>query len=188
MINKPLPPHNPAGKAAPYQKMVEASKVAGNALRNLAVQLSEVQLNEWIEAERRRNPPAKIDYAIPALRAWNLNDNGELISLVVQQHAWEGPVNVNITKLGRRQNNGFWAVKPRGVSILLGYNPTVIGIVELSGTVVEHEYGWRAEVCVIRELYVNWVRCKFELDYIADIYQCDVHPFTGIFPILEKFK
>jgi hypothetical protein len=155
------------------------------ALRQLEQQTADQRLDEYIARASREFKPIEIDYPIPAIRCWDIayERNDELKSVAMNFY-YDGPVTRETVKPGRRGERGFWAVKPRGMAILAGYTPDVLGIVELTGTVVEHEFGWRAEECTIQTLYTIAVLPSIRRS-LEKRYQCDVYPISSVNSFME---
>lgn len=159
-----------------FKRRVQQAAQANQQLRQSAKEHQEEMFQAYYERMRQKYAPIEVDYGIPAIRGWYL-ENNKLISLAVRTKEWEGPViedDANPTFFNPR---GFWAIKPHRLDWLVRtYRPDVIGWVELQGKVVEHTEGWRAEVCVIRTLYL--IVPTFVLGSkraLEDRYQCDVH-------------
>ena len=131
---------------------------------------------DWFAAQQRKlNKAVDIDYPIPAIRGWRFKD-GCMTSLSFQ-HKWESPVEREHTNITRRGYTGFWAVKPneKALRIVELYYPDIVGIVELSGRVVEHEHGWRGEVCTIVELFTDVPHVIPFAKKLERMYQCDLN-------------
>lgn len=142
-------------------------------LRSIDADIHEETVDYFAEQARLLNIPIQIDHPIPAIRGWRLSRYGLLQSLAFDID-WDGPVEREHTSINRKGAAGFWAVKPSGVHIVEGYNPPVVGIVELSGRVVDHDFGWRGEVCTIVALFVTQHCHRHVYDALENRYQCDV--------------
>lgn len=152
------------------------------------------------ERNLRRNSVQKLNHAIPAIRAWTLSDNFEYLKALSNDYIWDGPVNRNEVAPTWRSHHGFWAVKPSGIPIIDSYIPDVVGVVELSGRVVEHTHGWRGEVCAIRGLFLlnsyqeglGFTRGKCELldkaiiRLLENRYQCEVGTLESIYHVTGR--
>ena len=143
-------------------------------LRKLDLSLHESNVDYFVEQEALLSRRIPIDFPIPAIRGWNLDSvRGKLLSLAFY-HEWDSPVEREHTNPRRTGTSGFWAVKPCGIHVVQWYRPDIVGIVELSGLVVEHTIGWRAEVCTIVALFTDMELAPFEVRRIEDRYQCDL--------------
>lgn len=142
-----------------------------------------------------------ISYAIPAIRGWQINNNGMLRS-VATEYEWDAPVKRNDRAPRKSGGTGYWAVKPSGFHILEAYDPCVIGFVELEGRVIEHELGWRGEICVIRELFIDKINtnrllgvhdlglsvARALIPRLEQLYQCDVSLVESYAEVKRRFK
>ena len=124
--------------------------------------------------------PVEVDYGIPAVRGWYVRE-GTLRALAFPEFEYEGPVTEDDASPTWHNPRGLWAVRPSRVDWLVHhYNPDVVGWVELTGKIIEHEYGWRAETCTIQELFLffNIVPAS-DLAHLREAlekrYQCEVH-------------
>src|SRR5690606_2275483 len=84
---------------------------------------------------------------------WLVNDNNLLESLAMS-YEWSETIAREQVTPRLHGVRGFWAVKPNSIGIVQRYMPQVIGLVRLSGIVIEHEKGWRGEVCTIDKLVI----------------------------------
>lgn len=176
-IHKPLPPPGQLiGARRPHDGGAKIRQ-----LRQEHAQYTEEQLLTWADA----NPTVQLDFAVPAIRAWNWT--GHLCSLAFS-YQWAGPVEREKVNPARHGSSGFWAVKPSGIDVVLGYSPSVFGIVELSGRVIEHDIGWRGAVCTIVELYCVDTLTRADRARMEAIYQCDVLDWQGVDHLLRRFK
>ena len=88
---------------------------------------------------------------------------------------WNGPVAKCEGTLEIDGANGLYAVKfSHAKQMMDGYFPDIHGIVGLSGIVVEHERGFRAERAVVRVLRVVPPVGDLVLKALEDRYQCQV--------------
>jgi hypothetical protein len=140
-------------------------------------------------------PVVRVAQEILAWRAWNVDDEGYLLSITAGCR-WDGPVFDNGVA-PQVDSYPSWVVfgsKP-GISKTLGVHATrergrwtgmVYGVVALSGSVIEGEDGYRAQRAAIRSLIVTQPtanRNMLDLSAtLADRYQCDV----TIEPAAEK--
>lgn len=127
---------------------------------------------------RNRMPPKPLKKhvgEILAYRGWNLM--GDILiplSRMDDFDSWQGPVAV-APELNENGSNGLYAVKIEYSRLLLeGYHPAVHGIVGLSGRVIEHERGYRAQRMVIRVLRVVPPVGDIIIKALEDRYQCQV--------------
>jgi len=106
------------------------------------------------------------------------------------QKIWDGPVMTTregrkvspyfqLGALPRRHDYGVFAYKtPKYLQRYFGFMmmDEVFGRVDLTGHVVEHELGYRAQKCTIREL---WISSKAEKEGMKEefesVYHCPVH-------------
>lgn len=153
------------------------------------------QHEENVAVHRRKQAPlynvTEIDYPIPAIRAWDLRANlppdpDVFLTALSFQYLYDGPVARQENSPVAQGSTGYWAVKPRGYNILIAYDPAVIGFVELTGDVVEHELGWRGEVMVIQELFMR--KHKAYARRIEQKYQCEVHTEWTLDDLMRRFK
>lgn len=131
-----------------------------------------------IAKARGRMPPKptkKHVGEILAYRGWNLM--GDLLvplSRMDDYDSWQGPVAV-ASELNENGHNGLYAVKIEYSRLLLaGYHPAVHGIVGLSGRVIEHERGYRAQRMIVRILRVVPPVGDIIIKALEDRYQCQV--------------
>ncbi len=93
------------------------------------------------------------------VRAWRVE--GELWSLT-HDLAWTQPTRPATCRAGHRAPDpgcvcGYYACSPEAANQVAEYGyyeDDAIGIVEPRGRVVRHEWGWRAEHAIIREVWV----------------------------------
>ncbi len=110
-----------------------------------------------------------------ALRAWRLahwrDDGGIRLQSLSQNHVWHGPVfhSDHMPEADARCGSGVYAMKPSrrprsgaaftgGSSVhdwLTGANAWIWGWVALSGQVVEHAEGYRAQTATVRRLHLG---------------------------------
>jgi len=135
-----------------------------------------------------------------ALRAWRLvrwTDDGRLrLQSLARNDVWHGPVFVAGTPPGPGNQSGVYALKPgrRPKSLLVsrfggpddwlaGSQTWIWGWVALSGEVVEHEAGYRAQRSVVRRLRLGTLAhlaletpaaLRDAVRDLEDRYQCEV--------------
>lgn len=126
-------------------------------------------------------PEKKIKFTgeLIAYRCWRLM--GDILVPVSKNtdfDTWDGPVARSDVNPRDNSGSGLWAIKlnkPEAIQNLLrSYYPDVHGMVALSGTVVEHEIGYRAERATIRVLRVVPPVSDGLIKLLADRYQCQV--------------
>jgi hypothetical protein len=68
--------------------------------------------------------------------------------------------------------NDYGVYSYKSVELLNGLHPVaygqVVGLIESSGHVVEHEYGYRAQICVIKELWYMVVEVRGAMRVIPE--------------------
>jgi hypothetical protein len=134
----------------------------------------------------RLAPKQPIHHPIPAIRGWRLDRDFYLTSLAMPT-SWDGPVLRADNKVQRNNMSGLWAVKPAHMDILPQYRPDVVGTVALSGIIIEHEYGYRGEVCVIRELFMfDENQFNRSAQYLEERYECDVHLIDSMYQLTAR--
>lgn len=184
MIHKPLPPPGQLiGARKPHDGGAKIRQ-----LRAEHAQYSEEQLLAWTDKWLSNNPTVQLDFAIPAIRAWNYDYRAGYLCSLAFSYKWTGPVEREKVNPSRRGSSGFWAVKPSGIDILWEYSPAVIGIVELSERVIEHDRGWRAAVCTIVELYCVGDLTRAARARLESAYQCDVLDWQGVDHLFRRLK
>lgn len=163
-----------------------------------------VEWNDQQRAEALRPPPRKVVGAITAWRCWALAKH-DILQSVSSHDLWEGPVMT--TARGRdglpsrvrsedpdHEREGYLLVDHgvhayRTVEALRdnwlvesgGHYP-VVGRVDLTGHVIVHELGYRAQKATIRELWYFRPNDPFMAQVTKDVgpslerrYGCDVH-------------
>ena len=160
-------------------------------LREQAAKAQEEAINQAAERNLLRQAPQQINYAIPAIRGWHIDMQHHLRSLVYKndEELWSGPVTHEPNSPVYHGSTGYWAVKPMYTHILRWYRVHVVGFVELSGHVIEHERGWRGEICTIQHLYVLPDGRTGLPNMVADLenrYQCDVSMSRNLDDIKRK--
>lgn len=108
-----------------------------------------------------------------AWRAWKLDKDNRLTS-VSHGTVWEGPTLTADEKPAKSNHNGLWCYKHRKVAMAHVGDHAVIGSVALTGRVVEHTKGFRAETMTIQSLEVLDDRNDQLCDELQQRYQCDV--------------
>jgi len=95
--------------------------------------------------------------------------------------AWQSPSVLSFNQVSIHNKIGFHALKKERLHpLFLGNIVTpdfVIGQVSLSGTVVEHQGGWRSDRQTIIELHVPYEQLVAPYE---ELYQCDVHVMKDI--------
>lgn len=91
-----------------------------------------------------------------AWRAWRLeaDDQGPLLRSLSWEVAWPGPVLVADQAPDQGNERGVYAVRDRHSHWCRGPRARVLGLVGLSGRVLEHERGYRAERATVRALFL----------------------------------
>ncbi len=101
------------------------------------------------------------------------------------RYVWEGPVATTRNRERLEKNNllhGVYSYKTPNLMLkYLGLLDHVAGRMDLTGHVIEHEYGFRSQIATIRELWLfddTWSAKQLERDIkpqFEDLYQCPVH-------------
>ena len=131
-------------------------------------------------------PRRKSVIPFTAYRAWYLL--GGKLQSVTADCTWDGPVLRSGGKpddkdpmssmwgsCERNPSHGIYAFKKQTDAIYTAKTDGVIGEIDLSGKVVVHESGYRAEIATIKRLLVMPGAWKEGLlEELADRYQCDV--------------
>jgi hypothetical protein len=121
-------------------------------------------------------------------RVWELAHNDRLLSITAGV-SWDGPVMRTdknrrpvIRELGFIGGDwGIYCYKTPNLALkYLGTNYPIIGAISLSGTVIEHELGYRAQIATVRELWVTlgWpktISLLQKISLLQEIYECPVH-------------
>lgn len=165
-------PHFIQGKTSRYQGQPSAEVAR---LRKIEKDRDQERVDWFSAQEILLSTPIVIDQPIPAIRGWRLvHTPYPILASLAFPHIWDSPVERLHKSIARKGSTGFWAVKPKGISIVEWYRPDIVGIVELSGRVVEHTHGWRAEVCTIQTLFTSSPQPVAIVESLEQRYQCDV--------------
>jgi hypothetical protein len=141
-----------------------------------------------------------------AYRGWKIPGPREdapfpILTSVSRSDEWLGPV-FNADKVPIKQDylgSGIYCTKfvPKPGTINYEYfTHGAYGEVELSGTVIEHDWGYRAEIAtvrkiIVRDLYPYWpyrmlMSTEDFIKRLEDRYQCDVSiEFINLYPPLD---
>lgn len=121
-------------------------------------------------------------------RAWRLHKNYNLkqewlLRSITADFIWEGPI-VRTTEppssslIGEGVPLGIHSYKNPGFLqkyLCLWSTYPIYGIIELSGVVIEHELGYRAEIATVKELFI-WFNIDNEaIPSLERTYQCTVN-------------
>lgn len=143
-------------------------------------------------------PPEPIVGELMALRGWDLQkqyDGRWLLESINQALVWDSPT-MRADKVPSRANrNGIYATKDTSSEYLTidddgSGAPRVVGVVALSGVVVEGSSGFRGEVCTIRELWLSppapFVVPPEIVAHLEAVYQCPVSVPADLEACLEN--
>lgn len=141
-------------------------------------------------------PPKKQTEPLIGWRTWRIVPNAAsqwVLKSMSANYIWESPVgrtrnNERLTK--DREHHGVYSYKTPNLMLQhLGLLSNIAGRMDLTGHVVEHEFGYRAQRATIRELWIfdqgrpfqtnQFVDTEKEIEQItSDLesrYQCPVH-------------
>lgn len=123
-------------------------------------------------------PTRKSQETILAWRAWDLaaDSEGPVLQSLGSNFNWAGPVVHAHTTPTQLNNAGLYAVKQEhSRELAANYDEAeVFGEVQLFGTIVVCEKGYRAEHALIRSLAVRCPPGMIPDPYLAERYACEV--------------